>query len=45
VELTGSTYAGRNASVNSSGDVEVRQSLAARQHVTVDGARRCATRA
>ncbi len=38
VELTGSTYAGRNASVNSSGDVQVRQSLAARQHVTVDGA-------
>lgn len=38
VELTGSTYAGRNASVNSSGDVQVRQSLAARQHVKVDGA-------
>ncbi|MHA6159948.1 two-partner secretion domain-containing protein [Pseudomonas sichuanensis] len=38
VELTGSTYAGRNASVHSSGDVEVRQSLAARQHVTVGGA-------
>ncbi|MEN8638242.1 DUF637 domain-containing protein [Pseudomonas sichuanensis] len=38
VELTGSTYAGRNASVNSSGDVQVSQSLAARQHVKVDGA-------
>ncbi|MDF0731602.1 DUF637 domain-containing protein [Pseudomonas entomophila] len=38
VELTGSTYAGREASVHSSGDVEVRQSLAARQHVTVEGA-------
>ncbi|WP_153786570.1 DUF637 domain-containing protein [Pseudomonas sp. EMN2] len=38
VELTGNTYAGRNASVSSAGDVEVRQSLAARQHLTVDGA-------
>ncbi|MDU9405104.1 filamentous hemagglutinin N-terminal domain-containing protein [Pseudomonas sp. zfem004] len=46
VELTGNTYAGRNASVSSAGDVEVRQSLAARQHLTVDGAqvRRCATK-
>ncbi|MBV4504794.1 DUF637 domain-containing protein [Pseudomonas sp. BW13M1] len=38
VELTGNTYAGGEANVRSGGDVQVRQSLAARQHVTVDGA-------
>ena len=38
VELTGNTYAGGEARARSGGDVQVRQSLAARQHVSVQGA-------